>query len=88
MNTMVLLGPSPSAATFLFSYAYAVTSTAIVSGAMAERCTQTAYIIASITMTSLTYPMVASWAWNDSGWANPNRDNDAPLFDCGVLDFG
>lgn len=54
---------------------------------MAERTTQLAYVSVSLLLTSLTYPMIASWAWNDSGWANPGRDNGTPLFGCGVIDF-
>ena len=55
-------------AKYLLSYVYAATSATIVSGAIAERTQQAAYIVSSIVMTGLVYPMVAHWMWSDRGW--------------------
>ena len=46
------------AARYLMGFMYAVTSATIVSGAIAERTQQRAYLISSILMTSLVYPVV------------------------------
>lgn len=62
------------AAKYLMGFMYAVTSATIVSGAIAERTQQRAYIISSSLMTALVYPVVVHWVWSTTGWlsrANP-----------------
>lgn len=71
---------------WLFQWAFAATTATIVSGAVAERVTFTAYVIYAVCLTGFIYPMVASWAWNVEGFASAWRDDDL-LFGCGVTDF-
>lgn len=52
---------------FLYSYSFCATSTTIVSGSLAERVHIDAYIVYSLIMTSLIYPIGAGWAWG-GGW--------------------
>ena len=56
----------------LFQTVFAATAATIVSGAMAERTIFTSYLIYSIVITGLIYPISGSWAWgsllNGSGW--------------------
>ena len=59
--------------TFLiFQTVFAATAATIVSGAMAERIKFTSYLIYSIFITLIIYPIFGSWAWNgllsDGGW--------------------
>lgn len=74
-------------ALWLFRWAFAATSATIVSGALAERCTQWTYVVFSIFMTAFIYPMVSCWAWNGHGWASPMRSGGPRFFGCGVIDF-
>ena len=62
-------------AKYLLSYMYAVTAATIVSGAIAERTHQRAYIFSSIAVTGLIYPCVVHWVWSHDGWlshSNPH----------------
>ena len=56
----------------LFQTVFAATAATIVSGAMAERTIFTSYLIYSIVITGLIYPISGSWAWgsllNGNGW--------------------
>ncbi len=55
-----------------FQMMFAATSATIVSGAIAERTRFSAYIIGSIVITGLIYPVFGSWAWGSvyggQGW--------------------
>lgn len=73
-------------ATWLFQWAFASATATIVSGAVAERCTFTAYLTYSICLTSFIYPCVACWGWNADGWASAWRE-DHLLSGCGLTDF-
>ncbi|MEE4355007.1 MAG: ammonium transporter [Desulfococcaceae bacterium] len=57
---------------WMFQVVFAATAATIVSGAMAERTKFTGYILYSIGLTGLIYPIFGSWAWgslfNGSGW--------------------
>lgn len=57
---------------WMFQVVFAATAATIVSGAMAERTKFTGYIMYSIFITGLVYPVFGSWAWgslfNGSGW--------------------
>jgi ammonium transporter, Amt family len=57
---------------WMFQVVFAATAATIVSGAMAERTKFTGYIIYSIFVSGLIYPVFGSWAWgslfNGSGW--------------------
>jgi Amt family ammonium transporter len=56
----------------LFQTVFAATAATIVSGAMAERTIFTSYLLYSIVITGLIYPISGSWAWgsllNGNGW--------------------
>ncbi|MDZ7315198.1 MAG: ammonium transporter [candidate division KSB1 bacterium] len=59
--------------TFLiFQTVFAATSATIVSGAMAERTKFSAYLVYSIVISALIYPIFGSWAWggllDGGGW--------------------
>lgn len=53
---------------FLFQAMFAATSITIISGAVAERIKFSAYIIVSIIVTAIIYPLFGHWAWSDFGW--------------------
>ena len=65
----------------LFQTVFAATAATIVSGAMAERTRFQTYIVFSILITAVIYPISGSWAWGSlfqgSGW----------LEDLGFIDF-
>lgn len=57
---------------WMFQVVFAATAATIVSGAMAERTKFTGYILYSIFVSGLIYPIFGSWAWgslfNGGGW--------------------
>ncbi len=57
---------------WMFQVVFAATAATIVSGAMAERTKFTGYILYSLIVSALIYPIFGSWAWgslfNGSGW--------------------
>lgn len=65
-----------TSAAWLFQVVFAATAATIVSGAMAERTKLSSYIIYSIILTSLVYPISGHWIWG-GGW----------LADMGIRDF-
>ena len=69
---------------YFLGYLYAATSSTIVSGAIAERTQQRAYIILSCAMAGLIYPAVVHWLWTDRGWLSWTNE-DAVLG--GAYDF-
>ncbi len=66
----------PTLAFWVFQAVFAATAATIVSGAVAERMKFSAYILSTILMTALIYPIVGHWVWG-GGW----------LEELGFLDF-
>lgn len=54
-------------AMFFFQLCFAVTAATIVSGAVAERIKIHAFIMFSILLTTIIYPIIGHWAWG-GGW--------------------
>jgi len=52
---------------WMFQVVFAATAATIVSGAMAERTKFTGYIIYSVVISALIYPISGHWIWN-GGW--------------------
>ncbi|NEQ97183.1 MAG: ammonium transporter, partial [Cyanothece sp. SIO2G6] len=58
----------PISVSFLFQVAFAATAATIVSGAVAERIHFVAFLIFSILLTGIAYPITGHWVWSGSGW--------------------
>ncbi|MEL6936799.1 MAG: ammonium transporter, partial [Cyanobacteria bacterium J06607_17] len=67
----ILAGTAESTLTtpvfFLFQAAFAGTAATIVSGAVAERVKFSSFIIFSILLTAICYPITTHWVWSGSG---------------------
>ncbi|MFF2480701.1 ammonium transporter [Paenibacillus sp. NPDC058071] len=53
---------------WLFQCAFVIAVISIVSGAVAERIHFRAYILFTIAMTGLIYPLAGHWVWSADGW--------------------
>lgn len=62
---------------FIFQVAFAGTAATIVSGAVAERIKYVDFLIFSLLLTGVAYPITGHWVWAESGW----------LFGFGFHDF-
>lgn len=58
----------PVTVSFLFQVAFAATAATIVSGAVAERIEFIAFILFSVLLVGISYPITGHWVWSGSGW--------------------
>lgn len=58
----------PSVVYVVWQLFFCATAATIVSGAMAERTSFKAYVIYSVVISALVYPITGCWIWNDGGW--------------------
>ena len=75
------LDQNSDAVFFIFQLMFAATAATIISGALAERMRFSPYVIASMIVTGLIYPLYGAWAWGSyyegQGW----------LREMGFIDF-
>lgn len=71
---------------FVFQMVFAATAATIVSGAMAERTKFSAYLIYSVIISGLIYPISGGWGWNGL-FADYNGETAGWLENLGYIDY-
>jgi ammonium transporter, Amt family len=71
---------------WIFQVVFAATAATIVSGAMAERTKFSSYILYSIVISTLIYPIFGHWAWGNL-FVSDNSSTGAWLANKGFIDF-
>lgn len=73
-SSLLFLGSAANAQDFglsafwLFQVVFAATAATIVSGAMAERTKFSGYMVYSVLISAIIYPIAGHWIWGDGGW--------------------
>jgi len=80
------VGNVPLLAFWLFQLVFAGTAATIVSGAMAERTKFSGYLIYSIVISALIYPIFGHWVWGE-GWLWTLGDTTGLVPEGGFRDF-
>ncbi|GIV85932.1 MAG: ammonium transporter [Candidatus Roseilinea sp.] len=80
------IGNVPMLAFWLFQLVFAGTAATIVSGAMAERTKFSAYLIYSIVISAIIYPIFGHWVWG-TGWLWTLGDTTGLVPGGGFRDF-
>ncbi|MEO0802813.1 MAG: ammonium transporter [Cyanobacteria bacterium J06642_2] len=71
---------------FVFQMVFAATAATIVSGAMAERTKFSAYLIYSLVLSAVIYPISGGWAWNGL-FGDYNSGTSGWLENMGYIDY-
>ena len=71
---------------WMFQVVFAATAATIVSGAMAERTKFSGYLVYSVFISMLIYPIFGHWAWGNL-LVGENGDSGAWLASMGFIDF-
>lgn len=58
---------------WIYSWAFSATAITIVGGAIAERTRFRAYVLYSLLLPGLVYPLVEYWIWSVNGWLSSRR---------------
>lgn len=53
---------------FIFQAMFAATATTIISGAVAERIHLMSYIMITVVISTIVYPVIGHWVWSGEGW--------------------
>ncbi len=72
-------------ASWFFQFAFAAAAATIVAGSLAERLKFSAYLIYTVVITAVIYPVVVHWAWDGSGWMTAFKAD--PFLANGYIDF-